>query len=179
MNRDGHGWICVALLAGSALVGAASYFVAFGCRSINSDNTLGYVIALSRARVLLKFESFSSRPRRPEPSEFTFEGGAPFDFSDHLPKQALRCAGFAAFLRTSPGARKYTLILPLCALAVISLPLPLLRFNQGRRSRRRRQRGQCEYCGYELRTASRRCPECGRFRPWLPLVNRKQVKFYR
>ncbi|HET6251101.1 MAG TPA: hypothetical protein VFE47_25665 [Tepidisphaeraceae bacterium] len=59
-----------------------------------------------------------------------------------------------------------------------SLILPALWIHA--RRPRKIQADFCAKCRYDLRNLkSRRCPECGTYIPWLPLVNRRKVKFYR
>ena len=50
---------------------------------------------------------------------------------------------------------------PLWGLAVVFAILPMLQINRWWRRRRRRVRGLCARCGYDLRATPERCPECG------------------
>ena len=64
----------------------------------------------------------------------------------------------------SPGGRSHWVILPFWPLALVSAPLPavwLRRHLTALRARRRRARGLCASCGYDMRSSPSRCPECG------------------
>jgi hypothetical protein len=51
--------------------------------------------------------------------------------------------------------------LPDWFLALLFAVMPARTFYLWRRSRRWRREGLCESCGYDLRVAGERCPECG------------------
>ncbi|HEY7117104.1 MAG TPA: hypothetical protein VH475_10980 [Tepidisphaeraceae bacterium] len=75
-------------------------------------------------------------------------------------------AGFRYVRITSDGMRRWNLVLPFWALAVLTLALPVARgLRQRRAHRRRRARerlGLCLACGYSLAgNVSGVCPECG------------------
>ena len=65
-------------------------------------------------------------------------------------------------------SREYGAWLPYWLLALLATPLPLWIVTRHRRAlirERRRARGQCETCGYDLRATPGRCPECGTAAP--------------
>ena len=51
---------------------------------------------------------------------------------------------------------------PYWFLVLLCCPAPSLRLTARLRNRRRRGRGLCPACGYDLRGTPDRCPECGR-----------------
>lgn len=58
----------------------------------------------------------------------------------------------------------WTVGVPFWFVILISAPVPsiwLARRARQRKRLRRRQRGACEQCGYDLRGTPERCPECG------------------
>jgi hypothetical protein len=58
----------------------------------------------------------------------------------------------------------WTIGVPFWFVILVSAPAPsiwLARWARQRERRRRRQRGVCEKCGYDLRASPARCPECG------------------
>ena len=55
----------------------------------------------------------------------------------------------------------YTIKLPLWIVAAVFLALPAGRTVSTLRQLRRRARGLCPCCGYDLRASEGRCPECG------------------
>ncbi len=79
------------------------------------------------------------------------------------------CGGFQ-FAIAVPGRKPqfYTrgvmIVVPLWFVAGITSVLPALRarkFWRARLAERRRSRGFCLRCGYDLRATPERCPECG------------------
>jgi hypothetical protein len=59
----------------------------------------------------------------------------------------------------------WTVGVPFWFVILISAPVPcvwLARWARQRQRSRRRKRGGCEQCGYDLRATPGRCPECGR-----------------
>jgi hypothetical protein len=101
-------------------------------------------------------------------------GGSYSMFSIYSPKDLAKQFGmrgsreFAGFMltRTPPdkrlGMRHYNVILPHWFVAGAALVLPsLLWIRAWWVPRRRRVRGLCEKCGYDLRASPERCPECG------------------
>lgn len=61
----------------------------------------------------------------------------------------------------APGLTDRIIWLPFWLLAAVSLPLPTVSLVRWIRNRRRRRPGRCTACGYDLRAATDRCPECG------------------
>ena len=59
------------------------------------------------------------------------------------------------------GVQERRLCVPHWGLAGLALVLPVCWTTHRLRSRRRRYRGQCQICGYDLRATPDRCPECG------------------
>ncbi len=63
---------------------------------------------------------------------------------------------------TARNVEWLTVAVPAWMPLVLCLPYPAYAWLAGRRLRRRRARGQCLRCGYDLRgNVSGRCPECG------------------
>ncbi len=60
-----------------------------------------------------------------------------------------------------PLERAVQFVMPLWALLLLALPLPVLWFRQTTRLRRRKRLGHCLRCGYDLRATPGRCPVCG------------------
>src|SRR5688500_9966483 len=76
-----------------------------------------------------------------------------------------RAGPFEALLsngRSSTGDRYVVncAVVPLWAVALASLPLPIVRIARWRRRRGRQRGGLCPACGYDLRATPGRCPEC-------------------
>ena len=121
-----------------------------------------------------------------------FTGGPPVPrnagmmLSDETPALHLRRDGIALHLRLlcrhiDLELSASVVLEPALSLLIpilVTLVLPIVWIKT--RRQRRIQTHFCGKCGYDLRNLkSRRCPECGRFVPWLPLLNRPKVKFYR
>lgn len=64
----------------------------------------------------------------------------------------------------SPWTRVWALTIPYWAVAVLAWLPPLPFIWRAAWSRRRRRRGRCMWCGYDLRSSGAICPECGRQR---------------
>ncbi|MGB7158498.1 MAG: hypothetical protein WBD40_10565 [Tepidisphaeraceae bacterium] len=60
-----------------------------------------------------------------------------------------------------PAARSRALFVPHWMIALLTALLPAAWLARSARARRRRRRGHCSACGYDLRATPGRCPECG------------------
>lgn len=73
-------------------------------------------------------------------------------------------AGFKYGGHRGPVGSLYNVAVPHWFMAAVFLPLPAI-WSVGairhRRSARRRERGLCPQCAYDLRASADRCPECG------------------
>jgi hypothetical protein len=69
--------------------------------------------------------------------------------------------GFRYLRVTSDGMRRWNLVVPLWAPALVAAAPPLARVALRWRRARRRRPGHCGLCGYDLRATPDRCPECG------------------
>jgi hypothetical protein len=66
------------------------------------------------------------------------------------------------------GSKSWSLTIPFWFLMLAAMTLPARWWRSHRRARLRRRRivaGRCGECGYDMRTAPDRCPECGAARP--------------
>jgi hypothetical protein len=69
----------------------------------------------------------------------------------------------------------WTVGVPFWFVILISAPVPsiwVVRRARQRKRLRRRERGACEQCGYDLRGTPERCPECGGTPPHNPPMQR-------
>ena len=57
---------------------------------------------------------------------------------------------------------KYWVRVPFYAITPLVLSLPTLAWRRHRHERRAGRENRCSSCGYDLRAASDRCPECGK-----------------
>jgi len=64
-------------------------------------------------------------------------------------------------LGLTPFVPQFVIALPLWFLAAASAFIPAVRVYSDTRKRRRRARGRCPVCAYDLRATPDRCPECG------------------
>jgi hypothetical protein len=66
-------------------------------------------------------------------------------------------------LPTTPGGHGWAVAAPLWFLLLILVPWPAWHIRTALRDNpeRRRRRGLCVRCGYDLRASAERCPECG------------------
>jgi hypothetical protein len=68
------------------------------------------------------------------------------------------------FLDRRPGRRgepRWSLVFPIWLMVAVTAVLPAWVMPGRIRRRRRRARGACLSCGYDLRATPERCPECG------------------
>jgi hypothetical protein len=75
--------------------------------------------------------------------------------------QGFRALGLAAWHQWVPEGTTQIVVVPYWMIVVVTLLLPLRAGVTGLRLRRRRRRGLCLACGYDLRGTTDRCPECG------------------
>ena len=74
-----------------------------------------------------------------------------------------RCAGFVygTTFDSDTGYSEYSFEMPFWPLLVLTLVPPAAWTYRRWKERRRRLRGLCRRCGYDLRASEGRCPECG------------------
>jgi hypothetical protein len=91
-------------------------------------------------------------------------------FGRGQPDRRVEAPGFGVYagpsLATGTGGIKWfnynhAISFPVWAPLVIGCVLPAISGYRWRRQRRRRLRGWCLACGYDLRASAGRCPECG------------------
>jgi hypothetical protein len=122
---------------------------------------------------------YSRAPVQPDTRYWDIDGDGiadgPMYGLDHFPwpQQTWECCGFAAArgqeitfgLRSGPEdpeeGRYTVVIVPCWFIAVAAGVLPIGAFSGHLRRARRRSRGLCPACGYDLRATPGRCPECG------------------
>jgi len=89
-------------------------------------------------------------------------GSFPFRYRTHFSR--LGFCWTTTYLDIDGGPRTAdcdAIAVPLWAFAVLCAPVAIRRLAARTRIYRRRRRGECEYCGYDLRASSGKCPECG------------------
>lgn len=70
--------------------------------------------------------------------------------------------GFYFYFGSNASRTRFCILrLPYWFVATASAVLPALALGRRLRTRRRRRRGLCLHCGYDLRRSAQRCPECG------------------
>lgn len=98
---------------------------------------------------LVTVEASNSRPNERVPRRFYH---APLDWC---------FAGFGVYPSTGGAMTHATLEAPIWFLFIASSPPALLALRSALRKRRRRARGLCPVCGYDLAGHPAVCPECG------------------
>jgi hypothetical protein len=133
-------------------------------RVVGTDDDAHYdTIELLSSRGAIEINSgwrpFSTRPHR-----------IPLDHVAFPPCDLLPDGGDGSFLQRH-GFRlkipafywvRFVVNIPIWPLAVASLLLPSVSLRRCIRAVRRRRKGRCPQCGYDLRATPDRCPECGR-----------------
>jgi len=125
--------------------------------AIALHSSAGYVAIVSEASPVAGQVPAEMRPRdwaeRCWYSRLDSEkGGIPYSFI------YFRYHGYVA----SPLPwHSFWLLIPYWLVAMVFAVLPIRQFIHLNQRRRRRRRGECESCGYDLRTKPARCPECG------------------
>lgn len=80
-------------------------------------------------------------------------------------RSAWRYPFIASHESTDPLDSRWTFALPIWVVLLILLAWPVTQARVVYARIRRRCRGLCPRCGYDLRASFRRCPECGSGRP--------------
>ena len=106
--------------------------------------------------------------RQEPPAPLTWEARGPEDIFFSMEDRGNRWwnrLGFAYWRRpfTRPGVwqTQTVVVVPYWPVALLAAVLPLGRAARAARERKRRRRGLCPGCGYDLRATPGRCPECG------------------
>ena len=139
----------------------------FGMGALSYCTTLGeyswHDMQVAFRRGTLEYWHTTVTRERPRPLAVSFGGLAVERFSGG----GYVCGGFRSWLRTG-GARQYlwsvVVFVPLWMPTVLFAAYPAIALarSPGRRHRRRRKRGQCVKCGYDLTgNVSGVCSECG------------------
>jgi hypothetical protein len=85
-------------------------------------------------------------------------------FIETAPPQGLRFLGFAIERVQTYGGEYRRVSVPLWLLLLIASAVPIKELREIRLERirgRRRAKGLCPQCGYDLRASGLQCPECG------------------
>ncbi len=86
----------------------------------------------------------------------------PYTWWTHPRQYFRRFAGFGYAHHTTTNQEYRELKTPYWALLLLFITCPTIAFIRGPlRRHRRRKRGLCLTCGYDLRASPDRCPECG------------------
>lgn len=127
-------------------------------------------VAAQRFSVLLYIRRFDMGQFRMQPL-IVQTGSLPHDFADYdltfneQFHQSYRTAGahlIVARANDYQGSESFVFArVPLWLLLVLAAPAPTMAAHRLLVARRRRRRGLCRVCGYDLRATSDRCPECG------------------
>jgi hypothetical protein len=122
------------------------------CIIYHRDNELG---ALSRQTPTI--QSFSV-----DPSSYDRTMYGPFYTTyNFLAARAMVGPEWNYSFWQSPPPAFHQLIIPFWTWILLAIPGPALMISRFVRVRRRRLRGLCLNCGYDLRFSPQRCPECG------------------
>ena len=85
--------------------------------------------------------------------------------STQVGRAGVRAAAGPLVAGSLPGVHGFVMVtLPYWLLLLIAAPWAILPIRRRLVRRRRRRKGLCESCGYDLRMSQGRCPECGTIR---------------